>query len=237
MSYPYLNNWQRGLSRKGSLIFIGLFIFLFMCYEYILFSRLSAEIYYNQGLYYSEKARSAPREILFKKSLFYQDALKLFKRSLDLNPYDARLFFECGQIITEMADDSELRSSVDIKIIGKQEEGFVGLYNLAKSYYEKAISREPTNAIYHQRLGSICDKLSDMQGAEKEFRKALLLDPQNISIHLYLSQYFLSKDRQADFLYHLDKVVQLYKAGLRGGLLSNMVGDFLQQINREDLIR
>jgi len=238
MPHPHLNNWQRDLSRKESLILVALFILLFMYYEYLLFSRLSAERYLGQGLYYLQEGRSTSKEMLLKKSLFYQNALKSFKRSLKLNPYNADPYYEYGQIITEIADDSELSNSLDIGI--KKDENR-GLYNLAKPYYEEAILKEPANAIYHQRLGSIYDKLSETQEAEREFRKAVLLDPQNVTIHLYLSQYFLSKNKQSDFLYHLDKVVQLYKASLGGGgpleTLQSMVCDFLKRINREDLVR
>jgi tetratricopeptide (TPR) repeat protein len=235
MPNPYLNNWQRDLSRKESLILVGLFILLFVYYEYLLFSRLSAESYLRQGLHYSEEGRSTPKEMLIKKSLFYQGALKSFKRSLELNPYDARSYIEYGQIIAQIADDSDLNNSLDIGT-KKDEKG--GLYNLAKSYYEEAVLKEPANAVYHQRLGSIYDRLSETEKAEREFRKAVLLDPQNVTIHLYLSQYFLSKNQESNFLYHLDKVVQLYNASLRGGgPLKNMVYDFLKSINREDLIR
>ena len=186
-----------------------------------------------------EKGRSTPKEMLLEKSLFYQNALKLFKRSLRLDPYDADPYFECGQIIAEIADDSELSGSLDMVT---KEDGGRGAYNLAKSYYEEAILKGPANAIYHQGLGSIYDKLSETQESEREFRKAVLLDPQNVTIHLYLSQYFLSQNKESDFLYHLDKVVQLYnKSGMRGGgplgHLADMVRDFLKRINREDLIR
>jgi len=236
MPNPHLDNWQRDISRKESLILVALFCLLLVYYEYLLFSRLSAESCLRQGLHYLEEGRSVPKEMLLKKSLFYQNALKLFKSSLKLNPYDASLYSACGQIIAEIADDNELNGSLDtgIKKDEKKE-----LYVLAKSYYEEAVLKEPANAIYHQGLGSIYDKLSDTEEAEREFRKAVLLDPQNVTIRLYLSQYFLSKNKQSDFLYHLDKVVQLYNAGMRGGgaPFSSMVGDFLKRINKEDLIR
>jgi len=237
MLNPYLDNWQRDISRKESLILVALFILLFVYYEYLLFSRLSAESCLRQGMHYLEEGRSAPREMLLKKSLFYQDALKSFESSLKLNPYDARPYIEYGQIMAEIADDSELSSSLDIGIKKDEKKG---LYALAKSYYEEAVLKDPANAIYHQRLGSIYDKLSESEKAEREFHKAVSLDPQNVTIHLYLSQYFLSKNKESDFLYHLDKVVQIYNNANRlrgGGPFYSMVYDFLKSINKEDLIR
>lgn len=73
----------------------------------------------------------------------------------------------------------------------------------------EAISQEPTNANHHYQLGILYGKLSDSRRAEEEFKKAVLLDPQNIKIRLYLSKYFLAKDRYADFIYHFDKAVEL----------------------------
>lgn len=204
--------------------------------EYVLFSRLLAERYFDKGLDYLEEARSTPREILAKKCLSYRNVLKLLKRSIKLNLYDSRAYFEYANVITEIGKDPELSMLLDIEsFVDSQRQQ--GLYNLAKVKYIEAILNEPTNAIYHQRLGSIYDKLSDSKKAEEEFKKAVLLDPQNISIYIYLSQYFLSKGREDDFFYYLDRVLETYKKALRdGGPFADMAQNFLKAIGRENLI-
>lgn len=233
----YLNSWQKNLSRKNSLTLISLFIFLFIFYEFILFSRLLGQRYFDLAMNSLGRAHSLGKEIIVEKSLSYQKTLKLLTNALRLNPYDVRPSFEYAEIISQIGDDAELSNSIDIKSLGIEQEGRTGFYELAKVKYAEAVLKEPTNAIYHQRLGSIYDKLQDAKNTEGELKKALLLDSQNVSIHLYLSQYFLSKDRQTDFLYHLYRAVELYKKALRGGgLLAKMVVDFLKAIGREDLI-
>jgi len=233
-----LSNWQESLNQRQSLILITLFIFLFIFYECILFSRLSAEKYLDKALDYSEKSRSLDKKIIIEKSLLYYKALKLLNKAASLNPYDSRAYFEYAQMITEIGDDSLFSSSLDIKMLdAKEESDELGFYNLAKKEYAGAILREPTNAIYHQRLGSIYGKLSDTKSAEEEFKKAVLASPCNLSIHLYLSQYFLSKDKQANFLYHIKKAIELQRGGVSGGFVGGDVFWFLKSIGREDLIK
>lgn len=233
-----LDNLRIELTRKSSLTLIILFFLIFICLEYILFSRLSAKRYLDKGINYLDEYLQTPQELLSERSLFYSNALKSLNRASALNPYDSKSYFEYGQAIAQIVDDSEFISSLDSINSGTQKKGRPELCNLAKYYYTKAILREPLNAIYYQRLGSIYDKLSNTKEAEDEFNKAITLEPQNISIHLYLSQYFLSKNNEKGFDYHLQKAVDLYyRADLRGGPISDMVEDFLRSANREDLIK
>jgi tetratricopeptide (TPR) repeat protein len=230
------DNWQRNLNKRDFLSLIILVFFLFIYLEYVLFSRLLAERYFDKGLDCLEKSRSTPGEMLDKKCSSYRNVLKLLKKSIKLNPYDSRAYFEYANVVTKIGDDPKLSVLLDVdSFVDSQRQQ--GLYNLAKVKYIEAILNEPTNAIYHQRLGSIYDKLSDFKKAEEEFKKAVLLDPQNISICIYLSQYFLSKGRQDEFFYHLDRVLEIYKKALRGGGPSvDMVEDFLKATGRENLI-
>jgi len=68
-----------------------------------------------------------------------------------------------------------------------------------------------------------------------------MLDPQNVSIHLYLTRYYLSRNRQEEFHRHLARVAELYKLALAGGgsvvHLKSMVENYLKSINKEDLIK
>jgi len=229
----YINNWQKDLNRKNSLTLIILFIFLFACYEYILFSRLSSRRHLDKAFIHLEKARFVNKEIIVEKLLLYQKALKFLRNAMRLNSYDARPYFEFAQVISEIRSDSELANSLDIKSLSgwqEQEQDDKGFYNLAKANYIEAILREPTNPIYHQRLGSIYDKLSYAENAEKEFNKAVLLDPQNLMLHLYLSRYFYIKDRQTEFLKHLNKTLDLYKV-LPRSPFHEKVEEFLRKID------
>ncbi len=232
-----LSNWQKNLGQKQSLILASLFIILFIFYECVLFSRLSAQGYLAQALDYLEKSRSLDKQIIIEKTLFYYQALKLLKEAASLNTYDSRPYFEYAQTAREIGDDTLLSSSLDIKMLdAKLESDRMGFYGLAKREYVGAILREPTNAIYHQRLGAILDRLSDTKSAEEEFKKAVLLSPQNLTIHLYLSRYFFSKGKPENFLYHIQKAITLQKL-VSGGVVAGEVLEFLKSIGAEDLIK
>jgi len=229
-------SFQKSLSKDNALILIILVTLLFIFYESVLFNRLQSRRYINSAWSNLKKVKTLDNSLVVEKAIIYRKTLKLIGASISLNPYDSRGYFEYAKVLTEMADNYEIRGSLDIKSLGAEAEGQLGFYELARAYYEKALSREPTNAIYHQRLGMVFDKLEDQKSAEEQFRKAVWLDPHNITIHLSLSQYFLLKGRQEEFASHLKEAVELYKLSLRGGPLANMVQDFLKAINREDLI-
>jgi len=212
---------------------------LFFWAERVLLTRLAAGRDFEKGMRYAEKARALPRDVLVKRSVLYQGVLKSLQRSRALNPADARVYFESGEVLAEIMPDKELRDSIvagDFGIQGNTEEAF---YASVKKYYIEAVRRQPTNAVYHQRLGQIYDVLSDTRRAEEEFDKALYLDPLNLSIHIFLSKYYLSKHNEEKFNVHLARTIQLYqKTGLAegGGPLHNMMVSFLRSIEKEELI-
>jgi len=234
---PTMDNWQRAISKTSSLILAGISISLFILYEAIIFSRFFAERKLSQARRYLQKSSYLGQDVMIEKSRFYLKVLKLLKKAIQLNPYDAKLNFEYAQVLTQIREDPTLTISIDITHLEPSlESGEVGFYKLAKENCLRAIFKEPTNALYHQNLGMLWEKLQDTKKAEAELERAVLLDPQNITIHLYLSQYFLSQDKETDSLYHLYKAVRLYKEALRGGAIANMVVDYLKSIGREDLI-
>ncbi len=197
----YLDNWQKDMSPKNSAALIIIFILIFMGCEYILFSRLRAEKSLQKGMNLLEKARSLSADLLVNKSLLYQSALKHLGASVKSNPYDAKPYFVSGEAASDIEDNQELASSLIMKPI-----------NSSKLIYTKAILSEPTNAIYHQRLGHAYAKSLDNNRAEQEFNKALLLNPQNISMYLYLIQYYLSKDKKEIALSYADRIDSLCKS-------------------------
>lgn len=232
----YVRKWQKSLNKKESIILIILFTFILLFYEYILFSRVSAERYFNKALVYFNKANSVVAELLVTRSICYQSTLKLLKKSSDFNPYDSRPYFEYAEALSEILIEPELVKSLDMRDFGGKEAGEFGFYNLAKIKYTQAILKEPANAIYHLKLGAIYVKLLDPEKAEKEFNNSVLFDPQNIRIRLYLSRYFLLNDKKEIALVHLNKAISLYKIIPRS-ILSDEVENFVKAIGQEELLR
>jgi tetratricopeptide (TPR) repeat protein len=223
------------LSKGWVILFIFLALVSFVYYESILYQRLLAQLNFSKAKTSFVKARYISKELIVKKSLLYQDGLKLLKSSLLLDPADSRFNFEFAEIINEAKDDPELWGSLGINNLVSPEEAGLGPWELARIRYGEAILKEPTNAIYHQRLGSLYDKIGQTRKAEEEFTQAVILDPQNISLRLYLSQYFLSKGKQDDFLKHISRAVDIDKAA--NLTTSWEMQNFLKRLGREDLIK
>ena len=167
----------------------------------------------------------------------------MLAQAIRSNSLDASTNFAFAEAInSKISQDEQLARLLELEDFnltkGKESPGFFELVRL--NYIEAAV-KNPTNAIYHQRLGSVYEKLSQDIQAEAELKKATLLDPQNVSIHLYLTQYYLSRNKQRESDYHLDRVVQLYKLVLTGGgpmeHLARMVCEYLTSIDREELIK
>ena len=233
----FLSNWQKDLSPKEFSILIILFIFIFIFYEFILLSRLSAERCSGEAAGYLKKSRSLGKDIVIEKSVLYYKGLRVLGNSIAFNPLDSRFYFEYAEAVVEAAEDSQLSSLLEMGSLGQGEtRDMNGFYDLAKTRYVEAISRDPVNAIYHQRLGRVYDKLSDTKKAEEEFKAAVLLSPQSIMIHIYLSQYFLSRNKEAEFLYHIKKAISIQTL-TPGAYVSGDLLVFIRSIGREDLIK
>jgi tetratricopeptide (TPR) repeat protein len=211
----YQNSWQKEIGKGTCGFLICLLIIVLLVYQYILFARLSAENYLNIGQNFLKEARAAPGEELIIRSLAYRKSLRMLDGSIMRNPYDSRAYFEYAEILNEIDRDARLRSLFD--------KG-----DLLEKIYTEAILREPTDGIYHQRLGERYRRLSEEEKAEREFKNAVLLDPQNASLHLYLSQYFFYKNNELSFLYHIKKTIELGD--------KRRANEFLESIGRQDLI-
>ena len=238
----YLVNWHKDLSRTAFLILILLCVCVFIFYESVLFAQLQAQRCLAQGANYLNKIYTLDKEIIAERLVLYKKVLRLFSKAALLNPEDAKPYFASAEAITRIGREPKLAAVFDIqKLYPASKKEKISFDDWAKLNYIEAVSREPANAIYHQRLGSIYEKLSEYNRAEQELKKAVLLDPQNASIHLYITQYYLSQDRQSEFRYHLQKVVELYNLALRGGgpvaHLGDMVQQYLRSINQEHLIK
>jgi len=230
-----INIYKISLGKGRAVLVIFLALLSFVYYESILYQRLLAQLNFSKARIAFAKARYISQDLIVKKSLLYQDGLKLLKSSLRLDSADSRFNFEFAEIINEAKDDPELWGSLGINNLVSPEEAGLGPWELARIRYGEAILKEPTNAIYHQRLGSLYDKIGQTRKAEEEFAQAVMLDPQNISLRLYLSQYFLSRGKQDDFFKHISRAIAIDKAA--NLTTSWEMQNFLKRLGQEDLIK
>jgi len=215
-------------------IFLAAAVVFLVC-SYILLRKNYSDFYTKEGLSCFRKGALVSEELMVQKSLFYQKGLDLFEKSVAAYPAAAEPHFLFAEAVYEVAGNAGLARSIDAANYGApqgaQEMGFL---SLAEKEYLSAIARQPTNAIYHQRLGVVYTKEQQRERAEDEFARAVMLDPQNISLQVYLCRYFLGEGRTGDFEIHLLKAVELDKNAY--SKTSWEMQNFLKSVNREDLI-
>jgi tetratricopeptide (TPR) repeat protein len=204
----------------------------------VLFSIFSGSWNLDKGRNYLAKARALKEESLAEKSLYYQKALKMMSSAIKSNPFSAEPCFESGEIMSEIAQNPDIMKSTYNKIIKFSLQDAKEYYAEAEKEYLGAILRNPTNSVYHQRLGDVYWKQSNenQDSAEKEFRKAVLLDPYNANIHLYLSKYYFLNDKEPEFIKHINQAIELSGLAFDGSAKGQVYG-FLKSIGRLDLIK
>lgn len=230
----YLEKRLNLLCRTAIIFFV---VVLVSSVTFFSLTDLRSTINIDRALVLLDKSRGMDERLMAEKTIIYQRALKLLKNATRLSPRQARGYFEYAEALTNAGDDFSTGALLDLndlkdKPVFKQEDLFV----LAKDNYAKAILNDPFNAVYHQRMGRIYDRLLDKESAEKEYNKAVALSPNSLSIRLYMAQYFLSKGREEDFLLHIRRAIELQKT-VSGGVVGGEVAVFLNSINREDLVR
>lgn len=240
----YAQQWHRQISQIASVILIFFCVSIFMLYQFFIFAQLKAKKFTREAEGYLKRAEELEgKEIIVEEAIFYKRALRLLVQAIKFNPLDASAYFTYAESInSKIGKDERIINMLDLDSLhwDSREKNF-DLIGLVRHSFTEALKRDPTNAIYHQRLASVYERLSDESSAESELKKAVLLDPQNVSIHLYLTQYYLSRNKQKEFNYHLGRVVELYKLALTGGgsmeHLANMVRQYLDSIKQLDLIK
>ena len=240
----YAQVWHRQISPISGKILIFFCVIIFFLYQFFICVQLRAKKFTRDAQAYLKKAEGlGAGGLIVEQAIFYQRAIRLLRRAIKLNPLNASTYFDYAESLnTKMVQDEQLAKVLDLGSLRQAAgEKNLSLIELARRNYVAALKLDPTKAIYHQRLGSIYEKLSSDIQAEKEFKKAVLLDSQNVSIHLYLTQYYLSRNKESEFNYHLGRVVELYKLALTGGgpmeRLGNMVRQYLESIKQEELVK
>lgn len=240
----YVQHWQRQIGRNFAKILIFSWLSIFILWLFFIFGQLRAREFIKDAQAHLEKAQMLGSQgLTVERIISYQRAIRLLGRATGANPFDAGTHFALAESInSKISLDEHWVKALDLESLDLVRRGRdISLIELARHNYIEALKLNPTNAIYHQRLASVYEKLSNDDQAEKELKKAVMLDPQNVSIHLYLTQYYLSRNKQNEFNYHLGRVVELYKRALTGGgpmeRLGNMVSEYLASIKREELIK
>ncbi len=116
----------------------------------------------------------------------YMKGLKLIDRANDLDPFNANYPAGKAGLLSELATSEDLKQ--DVFNSGKFKDQ-AQLLSAAENSYKEAIQLNPTQAEYHLKLGWLYNVGARPEPARAEFRKAILLDPQNNNIRAYLKSF------------------------------------------------
>jgi len=118
--------------------------------------------------------------------LDYKKVLREIDKAIALNPENSAYLNKKADLLSELAINSELNNEL-IAPLGLG--GASDLLSLAELDYKRAIEINPTKADYHLRLGWLYGELADVSLMRQEFKRALLLDPQNSVMKAYIEKY------------------------------------------------
>lgn len=105
-------------------------------------------------------------------------------------------------------DDPSLRhSAADIYLRKGVEYMERGNYQVAQQDLLKAIALDETNSEAHDALGVLAERLEQPEEANRHFKRALMLDPQNLAAHNNYARFLCGRGQHAEALSHFRQVI------------------------------
>lgn len=204
----HLKIWHKELNLRKSRIYIFFLIILFLIVESYLILKIKGYLLFNEADLYIQKLKSLDKNLISQRVIFYQDILNLLEKAKDLDPLNSSYHFEYAKILLEILEDKTIFGIIEFPKIDSKTQ----IIKFIEAQYKKAIFLKPSDPIYHLSLGYLYGLKDDLLAAEEEFKKASLLDPNNINNHLYITKYFLNKANFEKAFFYLNKTENLCKA-------------------------
>lgn len=227
---PNLNTGSKKLTLTVKVILTIAVVLFFIFIEINLWSRFIADRFHNQALRYIKKIENIDSHLAVEKVLYYRRALNLLKKAQILNPGNSNYPFAYAEVIIKFNTNRDVGGLFELLEIREGEGG----YWLAKTKYLQAVFLEPTNAIFHLRLGACYDSLKDPVQAEKEFQYAELLDPTNVGDRVYLTKYFLNNKKNEEARKNFIKAKKICSAIAFGANSCNEIRELLSIMDEEE---
>lgn len=125
------------------------------------------------------------------------NAETLYKKALQINPYDYNTWFNLGELYLSQANEATYSSDMRKKV------------HQALEAYLKAVEQEPMHSNAHFRIGVILNGNAERTEAIKHLYIALEQMPRNISIMQQLSSAHMHLQDTAKSLEFLEKILQI----------------------------
>ena len=155
--------------------------------------------------------------IVYKKEKRFPEAVEYFKRALSIDSKFTDAHFHLSETYLEMgmteSAERHLRAAVALSPLNIQGRNLLGeLYfqrgdiARAEEQFAKSVASQPNAAGYHG-LGDISRSRGNREAAERDYQRALSLDPFDSHAHFQLATLYAAAHRTSDAL-------REYKAGL-----------------------
>ncbi|MCP4726372.1 MAG: tetratricopeptide repeat protein [bacterium] len=148
-----------------------------------------------------------------------------YKKSIEMNPDNAPSHLSLGKMYRERRElykaESELKAV--LKIEPENEFAYLTLCDIyadrkefgkAEKAYEEFLKRDNINPDFmagaHFSIGMCCFYSKNYEKAEREFRKALEIDPQHFNSHISIGNIYLRKGDIKNALPELEKALKIF---------------------------
>lgn len=144
---------------------------------------------------YLEVVKRNPRDTEALIALGQLGSALAGSRTLDAPPQREQLEANCQSTphVVAPSPKSEQELYAEAQQLASQ-----GDFNTARSCLEGLISRQPSNALYHNDLGVVCYQLGDSAAAQRQYETAHQLQPANPTFTRNLADLYFSQRDQVD---------------------------------------
>jgi len=149
---------------------------------------------------YLEVVKRNPRDVEALIALGHLGSALAGSRTLEAPPVRQQL--ETSAVSAATICSTPVKSEQELYGEAQQLAG-QGDFNGARSRLEGLISRQPSNALYHNDIGVICYQLSDLEAAQRHYESAHQLQPANATFTRNLADLYFSELQRVDEAIHL----------------------------------
>lgn len=154
--------------------------------KYLKISPKNPDLHYAQGIVYFKRTTSSNMVYITNTPKLLQDALKEFKKAIELSPKDARYYNAAGVISLNQ-----------------------GNTKAANDYFKKAVSIDKTYSTALDNLGTIDYMNGKFNEAAKRYNQALLYNSGNTTAMYHLAQIATAKQNYAEAIRQLNNAIYI----------------------------
>jgi spermidine synthase len=167
---------------------------------------------------YAEINQSRGKNMLHKKK--YEEAIKYFKRAIELNPDNAEAHYNLGNALQIKGNTSEAishyKKAIELKFESAQAHYNLGIALLTKGNtseailsYKKAIKLKPDYPEAHNNLGNALLKKGNTREAIFSFKKAIEIKPDYARAYNNLGSALIKKGNTSEAISHYKTAIKL----------------------------